>query len=195
MERRPSVFDILGRARLGFNRQHDPAAEGRPVSLMVGGGLLAVVAMTLCLLLARQIWLAGEIEQEPGLYGVSLLFVLFVGGVYVFALGYELNDAGRAVRLTLILAILGLAGLVLVISVFVALAWLKAGASSAAPGRQARGVLGLVSGFDAPEREEQPRHTLAFSVQCPKCEYAFIPIPPAAVCPWCDNAYFPEQAR
>lgn len=195
MERQTSTFDILGRARLGLSRQEDPAASGRPVSLMVGGGLLAVVSMTLCLLLARQIWLTGEVAQEPGLYGVSLLFVLFVGGVYVFALGYELNDVGRAVRLTLILAVLGLAGLVLVVSVFVVLAWLKAGAGSAAPGRQARGVLGLMSGFDSAEEEEPQRHTLAFSVQCPKCEYAFIPIPPAAVCPWCDTAYFPEQVR
>lgn len=157
---------------------------------MLAGGLLAMVSMTLCLLLARQIWLTAGVAQEPGLYGVSMLFVLFVGGVYVFSLGYELNDAGRAVRLTLIIAVVGVVGLALMIGAFAALAWIKAGAGATVPDRQIQGALGLLGGPETDEGPDAPKHHLEFSVLCQSCDNPFIPVPPDAVCPWCDAPYF-----
>lgn len=160
------------------------------MALVFAGGVLAVVSMLLCGLLARQIWLTHEVPQNEGIWGVSALYVLFVAGVYVFALGFELYDMGKALRLTFIIAVMGVLALAVMVSVFAALAWVKSGAG--AIGSEKHGnLVGAIAGFDvmADEEPEPKRHPLDFRLECKNCRRDFIPVPPDAVCPWCDTAY------
>jgi hypothetical protein len=149
------------------------------------------VSAALCGLLARHIWLTHEAEQGAGLYGVSMLFVLFAGGVYVFSLGYELNDPGRALRLTLIIAVLGVVALALMIGAFAALAWIRSGMGAVAMEKPTKTVLGLVSAIEGGTAAgDAPKHDpLDYLVTCKSCKRDFIPVPPDAVCPWCHTAY------
>lgn len=181
---------VFERTQAAFAYQQDAASEGRPVSLMLAGGLLALVSAAFCGLLARQIWLANEVPSGSGLWGVSLLFVLYVGGLYVFCLGYQLYDVGRALRLTLIFAVISIIALTIVIGTFVVLAKLRSGATVlTGAGDKAGplvGMLGTFEGDDEAARGE--RDPLDFLIRCPHCHDDFTPTPPAAVCPWCGKA-------
>lgn len=187
-----ATIDVLERSREIAAYQSDPGLHGRPVSLMVAGTLLAVLAAVLCFALARAIWYEGSVPSSSGLFGVSLLFCLYVAGAYVFALAYELYDVPRAPRLTIILALLGLFALAFMVVALAALAFVKTGAGLALGrhhARQAAVSLTYLGGDDeqGPARAEPLPH---FSlITCKSCERQFFPVPPDAVCPWCDTAY------
>jgi hypothetical protein len=181
---------VFERTRDVVNYQTDPATTGRPVSFLLGGGLLAVVSAVLCGLLAYDIWYRQEVSADRGLFGVSLLFVLYVAGVYIFALGFELYDVARAIRLTLVIAVLSVIGLAVMIGVFAVLVKLRAGANVLAGSEDEAGnVLGLAGGFESDEAEERSeRHPLDFLIRCPACHQDFTPAPPKAICPWCGKS-------
>lgn len=186
------ALDVLGRTRDVVSYQHNPALSGRPVALMLAGALLAVVSAALCGMLAYQTWYQREIASDTGLFGVSLLFVFYVAGAYVFALAYELYDVERAVRLTLMLAILGVLALGFMIGVLIVLAYIKTGAGIALSEEQGGKAFGVLTAFADEEAEDgvKPQQIPGFSmITCGSCERAFFPVPPSAICPWCDTAY------
>jgi hypothetical protein len=79
------------------------------------------------------------------------------------------------------------------IGALIATAVIKSGAGLAVTKQQGRQVVGALSYFgssdedDGPARAEPNPH---FSmITCKNCERQFFPVPPNAVCPWCDTAY------
>lgn len=190
-----NFLNVLWRTRQVADYQADSSTSRRPVLLASAGAFLALVSAALCGLLAKQIWLDHDVAPGSGLFGVSLLFVFYVVGVYCFALAYELYDVEKALRLTFIMAVLGVLALGFMVIVFVALFWLKTGAGVVLSERQQNTLLGAVSHLGSEDEDETPRRNpLDFLVGCKNCEMDFIPVPPDAMCPWCDTPYFGTTA-
>ena len=188
-----SLFEVLDRTRAIANYERDPELTRRPVLTMLAGLLLAGVAAVLCALLSYDIWYTREVPVHSGLFGVSLLFCFYVGGAYVFALAYELYDVARALRFTIVLAVLGVLALAFMIGALVVVAFIKTGTGVAISEQQGGKVIGALTYLDSGQEDDGPARAEPnpyFSmITCKHCERQFFPVPPNAVCPWCDTAY------
>ncbi len=93
---------------------HDDSKPGRPLFIMVPGGLVALGALGTIILIAYLAWFETQLNQNTGLILIGLLFPFYVGGVFLFSYGYELYNLPRAIRLTAIIVFLTVAAVVIV---------------------------------------------------------------------------------
>jgi uncharacterized membrane protein YgcG len=107
----------------------DDAKPGKPLNLLIPGGLIALASLALIIFIAYRVWLAGDYEQSAGINLILLLSPFYVGGVFLFSYGYELYNIPRALRLTAIIVFVTLAAVVIVAVLF-ALAGNSSGKSS-----------------------------------------------------------------
>jgi hypothetical protein len=203
---------MASRAREVLAYQTDATRPGRPLSLLFGGGAVAGVSALFIGLLAYRTLYLQVVAESWGYTGIGLLFVIYVFGLFLFAYAWELYDAGKAVRLTLILTLASAVALVVMMAVFAALAKVKAGAAILEGGqgsggaKDARGLESMFhlagtlateaeparesnaprarSRFDPPTRDPLP----PFVITCAGCGDTFTPLPPSGVCPSCGRA-------
>jgi hypothetical protein len=154
----------------------------------------------LCARLCFAIWYLQSVELQYGAYGVSFLFCLYLFGSYVFCLAYELYDGRRAVRLTLIFAVTGVVALGLMIGALAALAFIQSGAAFAVSEGQKTKAMSIAASFagtgDGMD-ENGGKHAAGVPglamVTCKHCNRDFFPVPPTAICPWCDTPYLSAE--
>jgi len=113
-----------------YEYDHDETKPGRPLYLMVPGGLLAVAVLTLIVFIAYQTWIEENLAQSLGGILCLILSPFYVGGVFLFSYGYELYNIPRAIRLTAIIVFFTFAAVVIVAVLFLVLANMKGGSSS-----------------------------------------------------------------
>lgn len=101
---------------------HDETKPGKPLHILIPGGLVALAALGVIVLVAYLTWFEGQIEQNTGTVLIAILFPFYVGGVFLFSYGYELYNIPRAIRLTLIIVFLTVAAVVIVAVLFFVLA-------------------------------------------------------------------------
>ena len=101
---------------------HDETKPGKPLHILIPGGLVALASLAVIVLVAYLTWIEGQLEQGTGLVLIGILFPFYVGGVFLFSYGYELYNVPRAVRLTAIIVFLTVAAVVIVAVLFVLLA-------------------------------------------------------------------------
>ncbi len=88
---------------------HDPSLPGKPLHILIPGGLVALASLGVIILVAYRTWFQGELDQGTGLLLIGLLAPFYVGGVFLFSYGYELYNIPRALRLTAIIVFLTVA--------------------------------------------------------------------------------------
>ena len=101
-----------------INYDHDEALPGKPLHILIPGGLVALAALAVIVIVGYQTWFKGEIAQSTGLVLIALLAPFYVGGVFLFSYGYELYNIPRAIRLTAIIVFLTFAAVVIVAVLF-----------------------------------------------------------------------------
>lgn len=101
---------------------HDETKPGKPLHLLIPGGLVALASLAVIVLVAYLTWIEGQVEQGTGLVLIGILFPFYVGGVFLFSYGYELYNIPRAIRLTAIIVFLTVAAVVIVAVLFAVLA-------------------------------------------------------------------------
>lgn len=101
---------------------HDETKPGKPLHVLIPGGLVALASLAVIVLVAYLTWVEGQVEQGTGLVLIGILFPFYVGGVFLFSYGYELYNVPRAIRLTAIIVFLTVAAVVIVAVLFVVLA-------------------------------------------------------------------------
>ena len=92
----------------------DDSQPGKPLYILIPGGLVALGALGTIILIAYLTWFEGRLTQNVGLVLIALLFPFYVGGVFLFSYGYELYNIPRAIRLTAIIVFLTVASVVIV---------------------------------------------------------------------------------
>lgn len=97
---------------------HDESLPGKPLHILIPGGLVALASLGVIVFIAYQTWFQGELDQGTGLLLIGLLAPFYVGGVFLFSYGYELYNVPRALRLTAIIVFVTVAAVVIVAVLF-----------------------------------------------------------------------------
>lgn len=113
-----------------FEYDHDENKPGKPLHVMVPGGLIALAVLGVIALVAYRTWFEGQLDQDTGLTLITILSPFYVGGVFLFSYGYELYNIPRAIRLTAIIVFVTLAAVVIVAVLFFVLGESKGGSRS-----------------------------------------------------------------
>lgn len=113
-----------------FEYDHDDARPGKPLQLLIPGGLVALASLAVIVYIAYLTWLETSMEQGTGLTLIAILAPVYIGGVFLFSYGYELYNVKRALRLTGIIVFVTLAAVVIVAVLFFVLGESKGGSKS-----------------------------------------------------------------
>src|SRR5512134_4180743 len=81
---------------------HDESLPGKPLHILIPGGLVALASLAVIVLVAYRTWFQGQLDQGTGLLLIGLLAPFYVGGVFMFRYGYELYNIPCAIWLTVI---------------------------------------------------------------------------------------------
>ena len=101
------------------DHHYDDEKPGKPLYLLVPGGLIALASLALVIYIAYQTWYTGEMPADKGQTLMLILAPIYIGGVFLFSYGYELYDIPKALRLTAIVVFITLAAVVIVAVLFV----------------------------------------------------------------------------
>jgi hypothetical protein len=184
----------------------DDSLPGKPLHILIPGGLVALASLGAIILVAYLTWFKGELAPNTGLLLVALLAPFYVGGVFLFSYGYELYNIPRAIRLTAIIVFVTVAAVVIVAVLFFVLGsgkglpessskkkssgGSKVLARSAPSSSQGSGLpnLGPVVFLGGPGRT----HTREVTREVVK--EVEVPVAPRAVdCPFCGRSYVPAD--
>ncbi|MBL8090154.1 MAG: hypothetical protein JNJ43_07485 [Anaerolineales bacterium] len=113
-----------------YEYDHDDAKPGKPLHILIPGGLIALATLGLIILIGYLTWVDESLSQELGIMLCLILSPFYVGGVFLFSYGYELYDIPRALRLTAIIVFVTLASVVIIAVLFAVLGNMKGGSSS-----------------------------------------------------------------
>jgi len=113
-----------------YEYDHDDSKPGKPLHILIPGGLIALATLGLIILVGYLTWIDESLSQELGIILCLVLFPFYVGGVFLFSYGYELYDIPRAIRLTAIIVFVTLASVVIIAVLFAVLGNMKGGGSS-----------------------------------------------------------------
>jgi hypothetical protein len=194
----------------------DESLPGKPLQILIPGGLVALAALAVIVIVGYQTWVKGEIDQSTGLVLIAVLTPFYVGGVFLFSYGYELYNIPRAIRLTAIIVFLTFAAVVIVAVLFLVLGSGKGlpgssdKKSSGKPKVQARPTslggpvlpnLGPLVVLGGPGRTREVTHEVVKKVEvpmapravdCPYCGRSYVPADQNYACPACGAATPPE---
>ena len=113
-----------------FEYDHDDEKPGKPLHILIPGGLIALATLALIIFIGYLTWFDESLSQEIGIVLLIILAPFYVGGVFLFSYGYELYNIPRAIRLTAIIVFVTLAAVVIVAVLFFVLGNSKGGSNS-----------------------------------------------------------------
>jgi hypothetical protein len=185
---------------------HDESLPGKPLHILIPGGLIALAALGVIILVAYRTWFQGELDQGTGLLLIGLLAPFYVGGVFLFSYGYELYNIPRALRLTAIIVFVTVAAVVIVAVLFFVLgAGGKTSGSSSSkkkssgkakvePRNMPSSNRGGSPGFDPVIIMGGPGRTHTREVTREVVKEVEVPVAPRAIdCPYCGRSYVPAE--
>jgi hypothetical protein len=194
---------------------HDDSRPGKPLHILIPGGLVALGSLAVIILVAYLTWVDGQLTQSTGLVLIALLAPFYVGGVFLFSYGYELYNVPRAIRLTAIIVFVTVAAVVIVAVLFVVLgaggklpeskkkssgsAKIQKPSSSASSGRGIGvpniGPIIALGGGRTHTREvtrevvkEVEVPVAPRAIDCPYCRRSYVPAEQEYACPACGAA-------
>lgn len=199
---------------------HDESLPGKPLHILIPGGLVALASLAVIILVAYLTWFEGRLDQGTGLLLIALLAPFYVGGVFLFSYGYELYNIPRAIRLTVIIVFLTVAAVVIVAVLFFLLGsgkGLPESSSKKKPSGKPKveannlpssghsglpnlGPLVILGGPGRTHTREVTREVVKEvevpvaprAIDCPYCERSYVPADQNYACPACGAATPPE---
>ncbi len=112
---------VRAKTRQVVDHHYDDEKPGKPLYLLIPGGLIALASLALIVYIAYQTWHTGEMPADKGQTLMLILAPIYIGGVFLFSYGYELYDVPKALRLTAIIVFITLAAVVIVAVLFAVL--------------------------------------------------------------------------
>ncbi len=194
------------------NYHRDEALPGKPLHLLIPGGLIALAALGTIILVIYRTWFENQMAQSTGSTLLVVLAPFYVGGVFLFSYGYELYNIPRALRLTAIIVFVTVAAVVIVAVLFVLFSGDSKGGSrssssksssssstSRSQGSSYRGggtaifLGGSGGGTRTVTREVVKEKTVEVpvaprAIDCPYCQRSYVPANNKYACPACGAA-------
>lgn len=121
-----------------FQYDHDDEKPGKPLHILIPGGLIALATLALIIFIGYLTWFDESLSQQTGIILLIILAPFYVGGVFLFSYGYELYNIPRAIRLTAIIVFVTLAAVVIVAVLFFVLGNGKGGSSSSSSSKSSK---------------------------------------------------------
>jgi len=195
-----------------INYDHDETKPGKPLHILIPGGLVALGALGVIILIIYQTWFENNLDQSTGIVLLIILAPFYIGGVFLFSYGYELYNIPRAIRLTAIIVFLTLAAVVIVAVLLVVLGGggklpsgsskkessggskVQARSTSSSSGGSGLGNLVVLGGMGGRTntvtrevvKEKKVEVPVApRSINCPSCNRGYVPSEEKYVCPSC----------
>ena len=112
-----------------YEYDHDESKPGRPLHIMVPGGLIALSVLALIVFIIYQTWVEENLAQQLGITLCLILAPFYVGGVFLFSYGYELYNIPRAIRLTAIIVFVTVTAVVILAVLILVMGNMKGGDS------------------------------------------------------------------
>ena len=211
--------EVSAKTQEVVNYDHDESLPGKPLHILIPGGLVALASLAVIVLVAYKTWFQGELDQSSGLILIAVLAPFYVGGVFLFSYGYELYNIPRALRLTAIIVFLTFAAVVIVAVLFLLLGSGKglpeSSSKKKSSGRakveprnipSSSGGIGLpnigpVVVLGGPGRTREVTREVVKevevpvaprSIDCPYCGRSYVPAEQEYACPACGAATPPE---
>jgi hypothetical protein len=214
--------EISAKTQEVIEYDHDESLPGKPLHILIPGGLVALASLGVIILVIYLTWFAEQLNQGTGLLLILLLAPFYIGGVFLFSYGYELYNVPRALRLTAIIVFLTVAAVVIVAVLFFVLAAGGKGLSDSSSDRKSSGKsrakprttssssggsgfpdLGPLVVFGNPGQTHTREVTREVvkevevpvaprSIDCPYCGRSYVPAEQNYACPACGAATPPE---
>jgi hypothetical protein len=183
---------------------HDESLPGKPLHILIPGGLVALASLTVIVFVAYLSWFKGDLDRGTGLVLIGLLAPFYVGGVFLFSYGYELYNIPRAIRLTAIIVFVTVAAVVIVAVLFFLLGSGK-GLPESSSKKQSSGKAKIEprnmrsGGSGLPNLGPLvilggPGRTHTREVTREVVKEVEVPVAPRAIdCPYCGRSYVPAE--
>jgi hypothetical protein len=207
---KPGVLNVRAKTGQVIDHHYDDAKPGKPLYLLVPGGLIALASLALIVYIGYLALYKGDMPSDQGLTLMAILAPFYIGGVFLFSYGYELYDVPKALRLTAIIVFITLASVVIVAVLFVVLSATgegksrsrsssssstkssssslsSSGSSSARGGNVFTGVGPIFIGTGAPTRTVTHEVIRKVPVEPPT--------PQPINCPYCGRGYVPAETN
>jgi uncharacterized membrane protein YgcG len=121
---------VNSKTRQVVDYHYDDDLPGKPLFLLIPGGLIALVSLGLIIWIAYRTYYQDGMDASAGLPMILLLAPFYVGGVFLFSYGYELYDLRKALRDTAVIVFITAAAVVILAVLFVLAGMLGEGKSS-----------------------------------------------------------------
>lgn len=118
---------------------NDETRAGKPLYLLIPGGLIAVAALALIIYLLYAVFVEETLETAQGALLVAVLAPVYIGGVFLFSYGYELYDVRKALRLTAIVVVTTLLIVIIIAVLFLLIGGLAGGSKKSSSDKSASG--------------------------------------------------------
>ncbi len=199
---------VGSKTREVIDYDHDESLPGKPLHILIPGGLIALAALGVIILVIYQTWFENRLAQSTGVVLLAILAPFYVGGVFLFSYGYELYNIPRAIRLTAIIVFVTLAAVVILAVLFVVLgAGGKGSSSSSSKNKSSSGGKPKASSIPSStpsSRSSFPNlgnvvvlgggrtHTREVTREVVK--EVEVPVAPRSIdCPYCKRSYVPAE--
>jgi uncharacterized membrane protein YgcG len=183
------------------NYHFDNSKPGRPLHLLVPGGLVALASLAVIIYIVYTTWYLHQLTVENASIFLAILSPIYIGGVFTFSYGYELYDLKRALRLTIIIVIITIAILIVGASLLsLAGGALRGGSSkkSSSSSRSSSGgshgsVVSSGRSSSSSSHSHSSSHGSAFRkvtaqpIVCPFCGHSYIASQFNHICPNCGS--------
>lgn len=199
---------IGSKTREVIDYDHDESLPGKPLHILIPGGLIALAALGVIVLVIYQTWFENGLAQSTGVVLLAILAPFYVGGVFLFSYGYELYNIPRAIRLTAIIVFVTVAAVVILAVLFLVLGAGGKGLSSGSSKKKS-------SGGGKPQASSVPSSTSSGRSNFPNVgnvvvlgsgrthtrevvreveKKVEVPVAPRAIdCPYCRRSYVPAE--
>jgi hypothetical protein len=171
-------------AREVVRYDRDPESPGKPLHLVLPGGLVAVTALALAIVVAHRTYWREDLDEETAVWLFAILGAIYVCGAFLFSYGYRLYDLRRALLLTAFLVFFGVVLVALLAFVFIALRDVDVdlGGGGSDEAGDGEGLVAAILGSRG-EGEGTPDTPPG---QCPRCAFPGYPVreAPCARCGW-----------
>jgi hypothetical protein len=212
--------DVSAKTQQVIQYDRDESLPGKPLHILIPGGLVALAALAVIVFVAYLTWFEGELAQGTGLLLIGILAPFYIGGVFLFSYGYELYNIPRALRLTVIIVFLTFAAVVIVAVLFFVLGSGKGlpesssrkkssgkakvesrnAPSSGSAGLPNMGPLVVLGGPGRTHTREVTREVVREvevpvaprAIDCPYCGRSYVPAEQNYACPACGASTPPE---
>jgi len=108
----------------------DEELPGKPLFLLIPGGLIALGSLALIIWVAFATWLDGTMDSDRATGFLFLLAPVYIVGVFLFSYGYELYDLPKAIRLTIVVVVITVSAVIIIAVLFALLSGSSSSSSS-----------------------------------------------------------------